>query len=66
MKKITPAARRERPFPVPIDENTGHARDHEQDKNEKRALQSAEYKCGRAAISMYRASINSCDLGELC
>src|SRR5256885_7861821 len=50
MKKVTAAPRRERSFPVPIDENPGRAGEDEQDKNEKRALQRTKHKCGRERI----------------
>src|SRR4051794_19013255 len=48
MKEIPPTARRKRSFPIPINVNARSRGDHEQDQNEKRALQSAEYKSERA------------------
>jgi hypothetical protein len=54
MKKITPTARRERPFPVPIDENARRCRDDEQDKNEKRALQITNLKPDVARFQLER------------
>jgi len=57
MEKVTATARRERPFPDPIDINADDAGEDEQDENQKEALQSGECKGRRGGVSNVSARI---------
>jgi hypothetical protein len=54
MKIVTPAPRRERTFPNPIDINARRAGQDEQDKDEEEALQSLNYRRRQVRLSIKR------------
>ena len=64
MEKVTPTARRERPFPNPVDVNAGCRPEDEQRQNEKEALQSFVLKSRRSVVSIV-AAVSDLDPGEL-